>query len=71
MFIFMHHAEMVTRPMRKELINGIFMERSPKISGNALPTTMSAFLKTNLVIFEISFPPRKLHKQTDIRTEEA
>ena len=71
MFIFMHHAEMVTRPMRKELINGIFKERSPKISDNALPTKMSAFLKTNLVIFEISFPPRKLHKRTDIRTEEA
>ena len=65
----MHHAEMVSRPMRKKLIT--FMERCPKNSDNALPTKMSAFLKTNLVIFEISFPPRKLHKQTDIRTEEA
>ena len=56
MFIFMHHAEMVTRPMRKELINGIFMERSPKISDNALPTKMSAFFKDKFSYFQNFIP---------------
>ena len=59
MFIFMHHAEMVTKSMRKELINGIFEERSPKISDNALPTKTSAFFKDKFSYFQYFIPTKE------------